>query len=189
VWDSKELRIYTYDVAAARALDAEDVMRKDHLPDVLAYEPAEAWQPHVSQFLRETLANLEAGAHIYTFAEKGRLLHYGWHVERQARSVFPEVRQEIELPPGSAVLADFYTSPHARGRGLYQKSLRQMLRAAASVPGTDHIYISVLADNRASRHVIEKVGFVYRFSLYKRNVAGRTATWTNGPATPQPPEV
>jgi RimJ/RimL family protein N-acetyltransferase len=118
---------------------------------------------------------------VYTLVEDGRLVHYGWLSERQQKSNISEVEQDFYLPPESAVLADFYTHPAARGKGLYQQSLRQMLRDAALVAGTRHIFIGVMADNLPSRHVIEKVGFNYQFSFFARTVGGKTKRWSTAP--------
>lgn len=93
-----------------------------------------------------------------------------------------EVGQILQLPPDSAVLYGFYTRQSARGRGYYHASLRQMVGDAARIPGTKHIWISVLADNGPSRHTIEKVGFTYRFSFFERRTLGRLRRWTNAPA-------
>jgi RimJ/RimL family protein N-acetyltransferase len=134
-----------------------------------------------SVFLKRVLKGLEHGNHVYTFVEEGRLVHYGWLIERQQKSHLSEVGHDFYLPPDSAVLTDFYTHPAARGKGLYQQSLRQMLHDAALIPGTKHIFIGVLADNGPSRHVIEKVGFEYRFSFFARTFGGKTKRWTDAP--------
>jgi RimJ/RimL family protein N-acetyltransferase len=70
--------------------------------------------------------------------------------------------------PGSAALFDFFTHPQARGKGLYQAAMQQMLHDASCIPNTSQVYISVMADNVASRHAIEKIGFKYKCSLYGR---------------------
>jgi RimJ/RimL family protein N-acetyltransferase len=43
---------------------------------------------------------------------------------------------------------------------------------AANIAGTEFIYISVVADNAPSRHSIEKAGFEYQSSLYRKVVLG-----------------
>lgn len=65
----------------------------------------------------------------------------------------------------------------ARGRGLYQQALYQILHDAAAVPGIRKIYIMVLADNRLSRPVIEKVGFIYQCSSFRQIRWGKTMNW------------
>ena len=182
LWTTLEMRIYSYDVELARQLSVPQLMNRDCLRDVMAYQPAEAWQLRFSAFLNRVLTGLENGNHVYTHAEEGRLVHYGWLIERQQKSHLSEVGHDFYLPPESAVLADFYTHPAARGKGLYQHSLRQMAHDASLIAGTKHIFIGVLADNIPSRHVIEKVGFDYRFSFFARTIGGKTKRWTNAPA-------
>lgn len=177
-----EMRIYSYDVELARHLKVPQLMNRDCLPDLMAYQPAEAWQLRFSAFLKRVLTGLEHGNHVYTRVEDGRLVHYGWLIERQQKSHLSEVGHDFYLPPESAVLADFYTHPAARGKGLYQHSLRQMVHDASLIVGTKHIFIGVLADNFPSRHVIEKVGFNYRFSFFARTIGGNTKRWTTAPA-------
>lgn len=182
LWNMREMRIYSYDVQQARELAVPQSMKRDFLPDLLAYQPAEAWQMRFSVFLKRVLKGLENGNHVYTRVEDGRLVHYGWLIERQEKSHLSEVGHDFYLPPESAVLADFYTHPAARGKGLYQQSLRQMLYDAAHLPRTQHIFIGVLADNGPSRHVIEKVGFNYQFSFFAQTTGGKTKRWTDAPA-------
>ena len=181
LWRTLEMRIYSYDVKLARESTVPQPMKRDCLPDLMAYQPAEPWQMRYNVFLKRALKGLEGGNHVYTCVEQGRLVHFGWLVERQQKSQLSEVGHDFYLPPDSAVLTDFYTHPAARGKGMYQQSLRQMLHDAALIPGTKHIFIGVLADNRPSRHVIEKVGFKYQFSFYASTIAGKTKRWTNAP--------
>lgn len=182
LWTTMEMRIYSYDVELAHQLRVPQLMNRDCLPDLMVYQPAEAWQLRFSAFLKRVLAGLERGNHVYTRVEDGRLVHYGWLIERQQKSHLSEVGHDFYLPPESAVLADFYTHPAARGKGLYQHSLRQMVHDASLITGTKHIFIGVLADNFPSRHVIEKVGFDYRFSFFARTIGGKTKRWTTAPA-------
>ncbi|HKP13783.1 MAG TPA: GNAT family N-acetyltransferase, partial [Blastocatellia bacterium] len=181
LWHTGEMRIYAMDAGAVAHLPNPRAMRRDCLEDLLAYEPAEGWQPPKDEFLRHAAEGLENGAHIYTYVEGGRLLHYGWLIERQTESVISEVGQTNYLPPDAAVLADYYSHPMARGRGLYQKSLSQMLHDAAAIRGTRRIYIGVMADNGPSRHVIEKLGFVYQYSFFRQRRPHATRLWSNAP--------
>lgn len=181
LWDTGEMRIYAMDAEAVARLPHPREMKRDCLEDLLAYQPAEAWQPPRDEFLRHAAEGLENGAHVYTYAEGGRLLHYGWLIERQTESFLSEVGQTNYLPPDAAVLADFYSHPLARGRGLYQKSLSQMLHEAAAIRGTRHIYIGVMANNGPSRHVIEKLGFVYQYSFFRQRRPAGTRLWSNAP--------
>lgn len=111
---------------------------------------------------------MERGEHVFTHADEQCLLHYGWFAPKQAESFFSEIRQRYSYPTGTAVLYDFYTDPEARGRGYYRSNLLQMLQRAAVEPSITQIYISVNAENGASRHVIEAVGFQYQESLHQQ---------------------
>ncbi len=177
VWHTTEVRMYAMEAAAVHHLANPRMMKRDCLDDVQEYEPAEAWQPSKEGFLREVAEGMVAGAHIYTYAEGGRLLHHGWLTERQPEAVLAEVGQRHPLPPDSAVLAAFYTHPRARGRGLYRMALAQMLHDATSIAGATRIYVWVTADNKPSRHVIEKLGFVYQGSFFQRKRPTGTARW------------
>jgi GNAT superfamily N-acetyltransferase len=178
------MRIYSYDAKSVPDFNGPEMIRHDALEELLGYEPAEAWQSRQG-FLSTALTRIENGLHVYTCTENGRLVHYGWLIERQERSFVSEVRQEYVLPPNSASLFDFYTFPRARGRGLYTLCLRTMLRDAARIPGTEKIIIAVLADNGPSRHVIEKVGFVYECSLFEEVRFGRARRWAHVTETGQ----
>jgi RimJ/RimL family protein N-acetyltransferase len=103
-------------------------------------------------------------------------------LDRQERSELTEVGQTLYLPPNSAVLFDFHTRHDARRQGLFTASLRRMLGDAARIPETEQIWICVLADNAASRRVIEAAGFRYRFSFFSVTRFGRTRRWTDAPA-------
>lgn len=126
VWDNIEFRIYRHTIEPSQRTTFDGQMKKDYLPDLLKFEPTEPWQTK-DGFMAEALRRLEQGEHVYTYASDERLLHYGWLIERQRETFFTEVQQRFEYPEKSAVLYDFYTHPDARGRGLYQKNLKQML--------------------------------------------------------------
>lgn len=162
----REMRIYTFDAGKIASVPNPNLMNQDCLEDLLKYEPTESWHLTPSVFHRLSFDRLSEGNHVYTRVEAGKLAHYGWLIERQEKSFISEVNQYFTLPPGSAVLFDFFTHPQARGKGLYQAAMSQMLHDAVRIPDLQKIYISVLADNGASRHAIEKIGFQYDCSLY-----------------------
>lgn len=172
----REMRIYRYAASQVLEYKEHNMILKDRIADLLSYRPAERWQSK-SRFLSTSLKRLEKGLHVYTCSEKGRLLHYGWLIKRQERSLLREVNQEYHYPPNSACLYDFYTFPSARGRGIYTSSIRKMLSDAARIPGTEWIYSAVLADNYPSLHVIEKIGFCHVDSLFEDVRFGRARQW------------
>ena len=186
-----EMRVYKFDLAAARQLTPSNLIRRNKLEDILQYKPAAGWQPRVSEFLHHASNGFEKGHHCYTYAEDGQLLHWGWLAPNQASSTFEEVGQTIYLPPKSSVMSSFHTQPQAQGRGLYRQALTQILHDAAHTPGVEHLFIFVHADNGPSRHVIEKIGFEDQFSFFQKVRWGRVERWTDAPAEftapPSPP--
>ena len=166
IWNRCEYRVYYYDVEKAAALEPERAMRRDCIDDLLRFEATTPWHTRQS-FLAGALKRLESGVHAYTSCEDGRLNHCGWLAQNVEKSYFSEVGAEYIYPPNSVVLFDYHTHPEARGRGLYQRAILQMLKDAASVPEARRVYISVLADNGPSRHVIEKLGFDHECSLHR----------------------
>jgi CelD/BcsL family acetyltransferase involved in cellulose biosynthesis len=173
VSERRELRIYR--------MAAGDVGERRHDPRVhanmidalLAFEPGDSWQTRQG-YLSAALARLEAGERAYTIAgDDGRLAHSGWLVPRQQQSRMSEVEQTLQLPPNSATLYDFYTDPANRGRGLYGATIDHILVDAFADPALEYAYISVLADNLASRKVIERAGFQYLGSFHWQRSLGR----------------
>jgi RimJ/RimL family protein N-acetyltransferase len=178
IYEKAECRFYYFDVNDIKNVPNYDFVRRNSIEDLLKYEPAEGWQFTASQFHQEVLKRFEDGAISYSFAENDKLLHYGWLLENQEVSCVPEVGNgKFHFPPNSAVLFDFYTHPTARGRKYYQQSLSQMLHVASQVPNVKQVFIGVLANNKPSRYVIEKVGFKYHSSLFMQTKFGRTKTW------------
>ncbi len=177
VWDRTEFRVYVYLTEDVKHLPHPQVMSTDCLDALIAFEPMTEYQTRQG-FLERALHQLESEQHCYTLVENDCLIHCGWLGLRQQKARLSEVGQEfIYDEPENAVLYDFFTHPQARGRGLYQQALYQILHDAAAVPGIRKIYIMVLADNGPSRHVIEKVGFTYQGSLFRQKRFGRTINW------------
>jgi CelD/BcsL family acetyltransferase involved in cellulose biosynthesis/RimJ/RimL family protein N-acetyltransferase len=116
--------------------------------------------------LAEALKRFTAGQTLYSMNREGELLHFGWVVRGGQRHLLEGVNAAFDSPPDSAVLYDFFTHPKYRGRGLYQRNLRQILRDLAAA-GVQKAFIGVLKGNDGSRRAIEKVGFsMYR--TYRR---------------------
>jgi len=178
IYSLDESRIYLIDKTEIEKAKNLSLMRRDSVEDLIHFVPVEHWQDR-QNFVRESLHRMERKQHSYTCVENDRRVHFGWLDENQKEAVFPEVGQRLMLPPGTAVLYDFYTDPAARGKGLYKTAMTQMLHDAAETGGVKRMLIAVLAANRASRRAIEHVGFVYAFSLYRSVSFGRQRTSTS----------
>lgn len=172
-----EYRIYELTVKDSTSEDNPKI-NVDCITDLLLFEPMESWQ-NKQNFLYQALSRLEQGEHVYTYVDNGKLLHFGWLIENQKKAYFPEVAQEFQYEKPGAVLYDFYTSPEARGKSLYQKTISKMLFDASNLANVDTVYISCLAHNLPSRHVIEKFGFDHRTSLFTRKVLGQSKKWSS----------
>jgi CelD/BcsL family acetyltransferase involved in cellulose biosynthesis/GNAT superfamily N-acetyltransferase len=173
-WNTKEYCLYRWNRVSVGVKEPHTTMRRDCLQDLLLFEPVEPWQPPQHEFLREAARRLKNGYHVYTNVLDGRLVHYGWLVDKPENCSITE-GPAFTLPPNSALLFDFYTHPHYRGRGLYTKSLRQMFFDAAAEK--QHIYIFVLRNKTAEGRVIEKAGFEYEKSFFERKRFGRVSRW------------
>ena len=171
IWAHDEIRVYAISVAGVADPPPGLALQRDALDDLLRFNPSPGSSPR-QEFLARALARIGHGHHVYTCVENGTLIHHGWMAENRGHAQLTEVGQDITFPPRSSILYDYYTHPSARGRGLYKRSLRHMMHAAASSGRSDWIFIWVLAGNAASRHVIEQAGFHYRGSAFQRNVLG-----------------
>ena len=178
-WNTKEFCLYRRNGAWDRVEQPHTTMRRDCLHDLLLFEPVELWQPPKHEFLREAARRLKNGYHVYTDVLDGRLVHYGWLLEKQENCAGTE-RPAVTLPLNSALLFDFYTHPHYQGRDLFTKSLAQMFFDAA-VSGAQHINILIPRNETAARHAIEKAGFDYEKSYFERGRFGRVSLW-EGPS-------
>jgi CelD/BcsL family acetyltransferase involved in cellulose biosynthesis len=172
----REVLIYRHKIEMLPDLDGNNLIRRDALDDLLAFEPVEPRQSRRS-FLARALERIENGCHVYTHAESGRLLHYAWQSDRQDTWFLEDVGQEFALPPRSACLFDCYTFPPERGRGLLTTSLRTILSDTSRVSEIDQVFIAVPADSAACRQVVEKLGFAYEVSLFEEVRFGRARHW------------
>jgi CelD/BcsL family acetyltransferase involved in cellulose biosynthesis/RimJ/RimL family protein N-acetyltransferase len=172
-----ELRIYRGNREFSGRFTCDERVATNAIADLLLIEARSSWDRDA--FLAEALERLKRGESVYTICVDGRLAHYGWMVRNQTEPFFSEVQQSITLPPGSVSLYDFYTHPAFRGRGLYRATMSHMLQAAFVDEATQYAYVSVLADNPASRHVIEGLGFRYQRSLHWQRRFGREKSWAD----------
>ncbi|HEX8873518.1 MAG TPA: GNAT family N-acetyltransferase, partial [Nitrosospira sp.] len=162
---SREFRIYRCDHALAERYTYDERVCRNSLSGLLSFEPGESWQTR-DGFLSSALSRLEKGESAYMVTIDNRLAHCGWMVKNQTESRMSEVQQSMAFPAGSVAFYDFYSHPDFRGRGLYRATLGHMLRDAFASSETRYVYISVLADNLPSRHVIETMGFGYQGSFF-----------------------
>lgn len=172
----REFRVYRGDHALAERYRSDERVRCNSLSDLLAFKPGEPWQTR-DKFLSSALARLEQKEMPFSVCVDDCLAHSGWMVVNQTESYMSEVKQTMTLPPGSVALYDFYSHPDFRGKGLYRATLGHMLHQAFAIKETQFAYISVLADNLPSRHVIETMGFEYQRSFFLKRRFGTEKKW------------
>jgi GNAT superfamily N-acetyltransferase len=94
--------------------------------------------------------------------EKERIVHASWVTTGGAW--VGELRRYFIVPLASAYVYESYTSPNARGRGIYPAMLRYIASEAAR-RGLRELWIGVGADNGPSIRAISKGGFVPAFDV------------------------
>jgi CelD/BcsL family acetyltransferase involved in cellulose biosynthesis/RimJ/RimL family protein N-acetyltransferase len=176
--EKREVRVYRGDRDVATRVGHDARIAENSLADLLCFEPGESWQSR-DAFLSSALARLERGESVYTICIDGRLAHSGWIAPHVTESFITEVQQRIALPAGSVALYDAYTHPDFRGRGLYRRTLCHRLREAFAIGTTQYAHITAVADNVASRHLIESLGFEYQGSLYFERRFGVESKWAD----------
>jgi CelD/BcsL family acetyltransferase involved in cellulose biosynthesis len=102
--------------------------------------------------------------------DAGRPIHFLW-IDNFDGFHLSEIRHNIEpTSPTAAMIFDCWTSPANRGRGYYATAIRA---AAADLQGQGRkAWIFSGASNSSSLRGILHAGFVYRFSLVRRNRFG-----------------
>lgn len=177
----EEWRVYAFDLDQPRQAQSEVPLKRDHLADLLAYQPVENWQPPVNTFLRNALEKLEAGRHVYTCVENGKLLFYGWLVDRPEHPDPGEVESELSLPLDAALLTDLYLHAQASERRIGQAAIEQMVTDAAKIAGSKQAYLCISTGNNSLRQAAEAAGLKHQYSYYQKNLIGKKTAWSDGP--------
>lgn len=140
-------------------------MERDRVEDLQYYQPTDGDQQPAAQYQNAASQRLAAGHHLYTAVENGRLIQYGWLIDRQTQGDDAELGQTFYPLPDSAALYDYWTHPVARGRGLHFAALCQRLHDAYDLAGARQAYTYIYSDNAASIRGALKAGFQYQGSL------------------------
>lgn len=177
LWNNTEFRIYRMTPENTENLPHVKLLRRDSIEDLLAFTPRNSRQV---DFIEHSLARIENGAHPYTLVDEGELIYCGW-VAETSKSEISEVDQTWYPPEGSVVLGDFYTAPEAQERGLFRNALCEVLRESAAVPGTEHLFVGVMANDMRTRRIIEGLGFHHEYSFFKTTRLFRSKKWSSAP--------
>ena len=171
-----EFRIYEYPLGAGSTEQPFERIRVNNPQDLNDYHPDSPSDPSVDEFRARVHLRMEGGQCVFTYAEHGLLLHYGWLIPRTMQ-MGSEYGHKIPTPNAPAILWDDFTHSTARGRGLHQESLRARLSYAASQALSQVAMIGVRANNGPSRHNIEKVGFRHCGSAWMSIRMGYVRRW------------
>lgn len=173
VWSDRTLMLYRMDMATAARRDTDPEVKCNSQEHLAKFEQTENWlTPEV--FREEANRRIEAGQFIYSIADETTLLQFGWMACGQKTGYFPYVDQDYEYPEGSIIFYNFYSHPRARGRGLYQRNLSQMMKESSQMPGMNYIYGAVEAPNPAPHYVLQKLGMKLADTLYRKRRFGLT---------------
>lgn len=178
LWYRREMCIYSCHAKNIPDLPQPQLFRRNCYEDLRYYEPSDRWQMRIEEYRVESYKRLKLGYHLYTLVQDGTLAFYGWLAERQQRHEDPLLGQVWFPPFDSSVIFDCYTHQAMRGQGLYYQALCQMLHDALDRCRAEQVCIGSLADNLASRHVIEKIGFRYIGSMIKKGRLGMLRRYT-----------
>jgi len=150
---------------ASAPLGDDLVVRAGSMADVFA---AAELVDHVDmgRYVRSLLARFRWGDELYLAYLEGELVHAAWVAYRQ-RIFIREVKQEVWVGENTAYIYDCYTSPLARGHGIYTRVLRWITAHAVATKGCAGVAVACASDNPESRRGIEKAGFVFSKKVHQ----------------------
>jgi CelD/BcsL family acetyltransferase involved in cellulose biosynthesis len=179
LWHTDESAIYFYNPEDLHFSSESSPLKRDHIPDLLAYRPMETWQPPVNKFLKLAMRNLETGHHVYTRVEDGKLVEFAWLTVPQNITPAIEDGWFTTLPTESAVITDYFA--YGPDDSLTRESLSQILCDACQIHSIKHVYLCASADNPLQKHAVEEIGFTYLYSLLRRKVLGKVTRLSKTP--------
>jgi CelD/BcsL family acetyltransferase involved in cellulose biosynthesis len=167
-YSSREMQVYGFAAASARNLVVPDLIRRDCLEDLLAYQPDHSCMCR-QEFMSAAVERLESGQHVYTYAQNGRLMVFGWLAEEAVEDTLAEIR----LPSKSAAILEFQTFSRTPEHDLGVMSLRTMLRDAARNPELESIFITLSAKSLPALDAVKTIGFSYQASVFEQTRFGK----------------
>jgi CelD/BcsL family acetyltransferase involved in cellulose biosynthesis len=160
-----EYQIYCFPADQARTEPDTYLFNRDCLEDLLLFQPVLSQSRQ--EFLSQCLSRLEAGQHVYTLVDQGRLISTCWLIERQEKSVLTKLEQEYVFEPESALIYDYDVDPSSQQQGYSRLLLQQIVNDALFIYGAKQVYMTVLADDPL-RETIKTTGFTCQQSISGR---------------------
>jgi CelD/BcsL family acetyltransferase involved in cellulose biosynthesis/GNAT superfamily N-acetyltransferase len=150
-------------------LDHEQIVRRNSLSDLLAYQPRNGLPR--SEFLAESFRRIEEGYHVYTCVQAGKLVHWSWMCDE------PDLAQRhlcgASLPSNSGMIFDMYTVGCARRRGVASAVVLAVLRDCLRDSRLKRLYFSVRPTNHVALSIAARLGFASEEMPGQRRSVGR----------------
>jgi hypothetical protein len=173
VWTKTDYRVYLRPARSLSCTVSGGPMKKDHLPDLLKFEPTEASQTKEG-FMAEAQRRLERGDHVYTYSQDRHLSCCCWHIENQRESPLTQVRRFIPEAQSKTVLCDFQAFSPALSFAFTQQLLEQVIADVDGVGDGEKLCLFVRGDNKFIRRGLTNLGFQYRCSVSSLRFFGLT---------------
>ena len=162
MWSSEETRFYRAEANAAGSADSE--IRRDHLRDLLCYEPAGRDSRSKQEFLSDSLAAVESGVQFYSIVRNNMIVSCAWVTNVATKAPINKALRSHEYPPRSAVIYDFYVQAHADRQ---VSALLQKIVKDATAEGAEAVFLAIPAEDRTARQAAEEAGFKYQDSVVR----------------------
>jgi len=125
------------------------------------------------ELMEEAIRRLDEGEHCYTVVEGGVLLHYSWMRPNPEVMEIAELGIRLAPEPNTVCCYDSYTGPHAQGRGLFTRAMRQMIDDAFGL-GAERVMSWSHESNWGPRRPSELLGQHVHQTVTRMRILGRT---------------
>ncbi|MCX4028113.1 GNAT family N-acetyltransferase [Endozoicomonas sp. SM1973] len=159
IFQRHELAVYRLELDKEKACFQRTshvkLLSEDELQLLEAWED---WQD-VEELRRDFQHRMSEGELMFGVVENQKILAFAWLIPQAKASLFPLVRRHFHYPEGSAVIYNVYTSPMARGRGLYRAVLHACITYAVNKLNLKYIYQAIEPTNKIPIMMADKIGF------------------------------
>ena len=175
-WTSSSAETRIYAITTEVIQDPGDrKTRRDCLRDLLAYRAKEAGSQLRQEFLKNSLAAIESGAHFYSVVSDQNLLLCA-ELGAPGKNLSSKLQYDYAFEPQSAVISELYLDPDFHDVQAASAALREIASDAQRTTGSAVVYVIADAADEFARQVIEHSGFDYRDSLVQTVKFGATQT-------------
>ncbi|MGI0116709.1 GNAT family N-acetyltransferase [Zooshikella sp. RANM57] len=159
IFQRHELAVYrlelTKEKASFQSTSIVKLLSEDELQFLEAWED---WQ-NVEELRQDFQKRMSEGELMFGVIEDNKIIAFAWLIPQAETSIFPMVKKHFHYPEGSAVIYNVYTSPMARGRGLYRAVLHACISYSINKPNLKYIYQAIEPANKIPIMMADKIGF------------------------------